>query len=122
MLDRPYPSDEDGKRVTGEGLQLANPAVRFGAQQGETCGAVKDLGRNQIDRAASIQTVNLPTRGNCTAIIQTFQEECVSESLAMAKADHKAAYKQPPARGDREMFAVVSLKDPASGDMKGFLP
>ena len=94
---------------------MANPAYSLGAQQGEKCGAVDDLRRNQIETAASTQTVNLPTRDRGTAIIRTSQEEGVSESLAMAMADHKDAYKRLPARGDREMLAVVTLKDPASG-------
>ena len=31
LLDRPLSADEDGKLVTGEGLQLANPAYSLGA-------------------------------------------------------------------------------------------
>ena len=40
----------------------------------------------------------------------------------MAKAAHKDAYKQLSARGDHGMLAVVTLKDPASGKMRGFIP
>ena len=40
----------------------------------------------------------------------------------MAKADQKDACTQMPARGDREMLAVVLLKDPAPGRTRGFIP
>ena len=40
----------------------------------------------------------------------------------MARADRKDAYRQRPARADREMPAVVTLMDPAPGKMRGFSP
>ena len=75
-LDGPFPFDEEGQMITGEGPQLVNPAFRFGVQQGEKLRAVDDLKRSQTNRAAAIRTpVNLPTWDHFSAVIRTFQEE-----------------------------------------------
>ena len=122
-LDGPFPFDEEGKMITGEGPQLVNPAFRFGVQQGEKLRAVDDLKRSQTNRAAAIRTpVNLPTWDHFSAVIRTFQEAKMSEGLAMAKADHRDAYKQLPVRKDQECFAIVTLRDPTSGKLRGFIP
>ena len=46
----------------------------------------------------------------------------MSENLAMAKADHRDAYKQLPVKEDHKMLAVVTLKEPDTGEMRGFIP
>ena len=62
--------------------------------------AIDALKRRKTNRAAAIKTpVNLPTWGQFAAVIRTFQEGGAKESLSMAKADHKVAYKQLPVRG-----------------------
>ena len=67
--DGPFPFDEEGKLVTGLGLQLANPASRFGAQRSGKVGASDDLKRSQTERAAATRApLKLPTRGNFSAI------------------------------------------------------
>ena len=120
-LDGTLSFDEEGRCVTGVGPQLTNPASRFGLQHGEKLRAVDDLKRRQADRAAAIQTpLKLPMRGHVAAIIQTFREKGTSGSLAMASAERRGAYKQLKARGDHKMWAVATLKDPASGQMRGF--
>ena len=40
----------------------------------------------------------------------------------MAKADHKDAYKQLPERYDYKMQEVVTLKDPTTVLLRGFIP
>ena len=42
--------------------------------------------------------------------------------MAMDKVAMDKAYKQLPARGDQQSFAVVALKNPTSGRMGGFIP
>ena len=66
--------------------------------------------------------MNLPTRDHFSAVIRTFQGAKTSEGLATAKADHRDDHKQLPARSDQECFAIVALRDPASGSMRGFAP
>ena len=93
-LDGPFPFDEEGELVIGEGRQLVNPACRFGAQQGEKLRAVDGSKRSQTNRSAAIRApVNLPTWDHFSAAIRTFQEEHLPEKLAAAKADHRDAYK-----------------------------
>ena len=122
-LQGPFKFDDEGNLVTNEGPQLANPAFRFGVQQGDKLRAVDDLKRSQTNRAAAVRTpVNLPTWDHFSAVIRSFQERGLSENLAMAKADHRDAYKQLPVRDDHKMFAVVTLKEPDSGEMRGFVP
>ena len=120
-LNGPFPFDEEEQMITGEGPQLVNPAFRFGVQQGGKLRAEDDLKRSQTNRAAAIRTpVNLPTRDHFSAVIRIFEEAKMSEGSAMAKADHRDAYKQLPVRSDQECFARVALEDPASGKMRGF--
>ena len=122
-LQGPFKFDDEGNLVTNEGPQLANPAFRFGVQQGDKLRAVDDLKRSQTNRAAAVRTpVNLPTWDHFSAVIRSFQERGLSENLAMAKADHRDAYKQLPVRDDHKMLAVVTLKEPESGEMRGFVP
>ena len=92
-LSGPSPFGVNGKLVTGDGPQLANPAFRFGAQQGPKLIAAGDLKRSQTNRAAAIRApVNLQTRGHFPAAIRMFQEEQTSKkSLVVAKADHRDA-------------------------------
>ena len=74
-------------------------------------------------KAGAIQTpVNLPTSGHFSAISRVFREAGFAECLAMAKADHRDAYKQLPVRGGRKMLAVAILRGPKSGEMGGFGP
>ena len=64
-LQGPFDFDEEGNLVTAEGLQLANPASRFGVQKGSKLRAADDLKRSQTNRAAAVKTpVNLPTWGH----------------------------------------------------------
>ena len=108
-LDGPFPFDGDGKLVAGAGERPADPACRFGVQQGKKLIPVDDCKRSQANMPTAIRTpVNLPTWDHVAAIISTFQGKGMSGNLA---------YKQPPARDDHKMLAVVSLKDPASGKM-----
>ena len=58
----------------------------------------------------------MPTWDHLAATVRTFQEGGVSENPAAATADRGEAYKQLPARGDREMLALGILKDPAPGE------
>ena len=46
-LDGPFQFGEEGGLVTAEGPHLANPAFRFGAQQGEKLRAGGDLKRSR---------------------------------------------------------------------------
>ena len=46
----------------------------------------------------------------------------VEESLAFAKADHSAAYKQLPVCEERKRPAAVSPRDPRSNEEGGFAP
>ena len=122
-LHGPFAFDEEGNLVTEEGPQLANPAFRFGVQQGTKLRAVDDLKRSQTNRAAAVRTpVNLPTWDHFSAVIRSFHEKGMSENLAMAKADHRDAYKQLPVKEDHKMLAVVTLKEPDTGEMRGFIP
>ena len=62
-LAGPFPFDEDGKLGTGLGPHLANPAFRFGAQQGGKLRASDHLKRSLTNRGTAAQTsVNHPTR------------------------------------------------------------
>ena len=73
-LRGPNVFDGEGGLVTDDGSQLANPAFRFGAQQGEKLRAVDNLKRSQTDRATAIRTpVNLPIWGHFAAVIRTFK-------------------------------------------------
>ena len=122
-LDGPFPFDENGGLVTGEGPQLADPAFRFRGQQGEELRAGYDLKRSEKAKAAVIRTpVNLPTWGHVISITRTFQERGVPGSLPMATADHRDAYKQLPLRGDHGMLAAVTLQYPATGRHRGLMP
>ena len=77
--------------------------------------------RSQTNRAAAIRAaVIFLTWGNFSAATRKFQEEQISEKLAMAKAVNRDAYKQLPVRGDQQYFAVVDPKDPASGKIRRF--
>ena len=74
-LGAPIPFDEDGKLVTGEGHQLANPAFSFGAQQGGKLGAVDELKRIQ-----SQAPVHLPTRSYPSVRVEaTYEPQPSSE-------------------------------------------
>ena len=98
--------------MTEEGPQLANPAFRFGVQLGSKLRAVDDLKRSTTNRAADVRTpVKLPTWGHFSAVIRSFQERGLPGNLAMARADHRDAYKQLPVRDDRKVLAVVALKE-----------
>ena len=55
-------------------------------------------------------------------MVRTFQEGQVEESLAFAKADHRAGYNQPPVCAGRKRLAAVSLRDPKSDEIRGFTP
>ena len=55
-MDAPFPFDQDGRLVTGEGKQVFNPAFRFGVQLGVKLRAVDDLKRGRTNGAASMQT------------------------------------------------------------------
>ena len=72
-LGGPFLFDEDGRLVTGEGPQSADPAFRFGLQQDDKQRAPDGLKRGQTNRATATQTpVNLSTWGHFAAIIRTF--------------------------------------------------
>ena len=73
----PFPFDEDGNTVTGEGPKLA--------QQGGRLRAVDFLKRSQTNRAAAIKTpINAPTWDHIAAVIRTFQGKGLSGNLATA--------------------------------------
>ena len=81
--------------MTGRGPQIANPAFRFGVQQGEKFGAVGDPEWSQTSSAAAIGTrVNLPTRDHFAAISRLFQESGAAACLGMDKVDSRDARKQ----------------------------
>ena len=46
----------------------------------------------------------------------------MKEILDLANADQKDAYKQLPVKGDHKMPAVVALKEPSTGQLRGFAP
>ena len=122
-LDGPFPSDEDGKLVTGEGPQRANLASRFGLQPGKKLRVVDGLRRSPTDTAAAARTsVNPLTWDHFAALVRTFQAKGTSGNVATAKADSGYAYIQLPARDGRKMWVVVFPKDPPSGKMRGFIP
>ena len=97
---------------------------------GEKVRAVGDHDGNRMNRAVAIQRpVNLPTWGHFAVTTGTFQDEGISESLAMARAGHRMlvadyrdTYKQPLVRDEHKMLAVATLKGPASGTVRGFIP
>ena len=61
-LNGPFPFDENGKLMAGNGPQLVNPAFRFGAQQKAKLREVNDSKRSQTNRAAAIRApLNFPT-------------------------------------------------------------
>ena len=100
--------------MTGLGPRLANRASRFGVEQGRQLTAVGDLRRSRTNRAAAAYTSINPLSGS-----GMFQEADISERLAMATADHEATYKQQPLWGARKMLAIVALRGPNSGKMRG---
>ena len=79
--------------MTGFGLQLVNPATKFGVQQGGELRAVDAVKGSQTDRAAVVRTpVNPPTSGHFAAFFRTFREAGIPECLAMAGAVRSGAY------------------------------
>ena len=122
-LRGPFPYDDEGRLVTRLGLQLANPAVRFGVQREGEFIAADDLKRSETKRAAAIQTQgNLPTWDHFEAISSLFQESWASECLATATADQRGAHKHQPVLEEREMLSVATQQDPKSGKTRGFVP
>ena len=116
----PFPSDGDGGLVTDGGPQLASPAFRLEAQQGEELRAVDDLRRSHTNRAAAIQTpVNLPPWGHFATVI-TFRDKGPEDSLSIAREGRMDPFTQPPERAGKRMAAVATSKYPASGKVGGF--
>ena len=50
------------------------------------------------------------------------QEGGTNQSLALAKADRRAARKRLPVCDERNELAAVSLSEPKSREMRGFIP
>ena len=93
----------------------------MGPNKGAKLRAVDDLKRSQTNRAAAIRIpVNLLKWIHISAATGTFQESGAKRNLAMAKADHKDAYKQLPVKNDHRLPAAVTLQDPESGVLRGF--
>ena len=91
-LDGPFPSDDEGRLITGQGPQPVNLTFRLGVQQGGKLRAVDDLKRSQADRTAKVRTpVNLPACGNLAAIIRMVCGEDSPKCVVIVKADHKGA-------------------------------
>ena len=122
-LDGPRKFQEQGElMVKGEPV-LANPAVRFGAQQGSKLRAVDDLERSATNDATFASTpINLPSWDHIAQMCALFYLKGNRLPLAMAKADHADAYKQLPAATKDELAAVVTLKRPVGGEWYGFIP
>ena len=92
-LDGPFPFAVEGKLVTGLGLQLVNPATKFGGQQVGELRAVDVVERSRTDPAAAVRTpVNPPTWGQFAAFFRTFRDAGIPDCLAMARAVRSGAY------------------------------
>ena len=122
-LDGPHPFNERGELlVNGEPVR-ANPAFRFGVQQGEKLRAVDDLKRSATNDATSVATpINLPSWDHIAQMCALYYLKGYRRPLAMAKADHADAYKQLPVTTKDELAAVVTLKDLVDGNWYGFIP
>ena len=122
-LDGPHPFNDEGElMVNGEPVQ-ANPAFRFGVQQGEKLRAVDDLKRSATNEATFVATpINLPSWDHIAQMCSLYYLKGDRRPLAIAKADHADAYKQLPVATKDELAAVVTLKDLVDGRWYGFIP
>ena len=102
---------------------LANPAFRFGAQQGLKLRAVDDLKRGATNDATSVSTpITLPSWDHIAQMRALFHLKGSRRPLAMAKTDHADAYKQLPATTKDELAAAATLRHPVDGEWYGFIP
>ena len=119
----PHRFNEKGELMVDGKPVLANPAFRFGVQQGSKLRAVDDLKRSATNDATFVSTpINLPSWGHIAQICALYYLKGDRRPLAMAKADHADAYKQLPATTEDELAAAVTLKNPAGGQWYGFVP
>ena len=122
-LHGPHPFNERGELVVGGKPVRANPAFRFGAQQGQKLRAVDDLKRSATNDATFVATpINLPSWGHIAQMCALYYLRGDRRPLALAKADHADAYKQLPVTTKDELAAAVTLKDPVDGQWYGFIP
>ena len=112
-LDDPHCYNENGERLVGDEPLVANPAFRFGVQQGEELRAFEHLKRSSTNDAAFLATpINLPSWGHIAHMCSVFHLKGDRRPLAMAKADHADAYKQLPVATRDELAAAVTMKTP----------
>ena len=122
-LHGPHPFNEHGELMVGGKPVRANPAFRFGAQQGKKLRAVDDLKRSATNDATFVATpINLPSRDHVAQMCALYYLKGDRRPLAMAKADRADAYKQLPVTTEDELAAVVTLKDLVDGQWYGFIP
>ena len=107
-----YRYSRHGKLLTGEGPQTGSPASRLGVGQRPRRRAVSNLRRRHKNKVAAAHApVCLTQRGRFPAVIRAFQEVKPEGCLAVATADHKAAYFRPPACGDNKgLYALTPRK------------
>ena len=122
-LHGPRRSTEQGELMVEGKPVLANPAFRFGVQQGRKLRAVGDLKRSATNDATFVATpINLPSWDHIAQMRALYYLKGDRRPLAMAKADHADAYKQLPVTTNDELAAAVTLKGPVDGQRYGFIP
>ena len=122
-LDGPRRYSENGRLVVGNEPMVANPAFRFGVQQGEKLRAVDDLKRSSTNDATLIATpLDLPSRDHIAHTCSLCYLKGDRRPLAITKADHDDAYKQLPVATREELTAAVTAQNPTDGSWYGCIP
>ena len=102
---------------------IPNPDFRFGDQQVDKLRAGYDARRSSAGEATLVKAPSyFPSWDHVALMRMLFDKKGEVRPLAMAKANHADARKQLPVKKVAEPAAVVTLKDPADGPWRGFIP
>ena len=98
-------------------------ACRLGLKQVEEHRSVVVLKQSGSNKASATRTsIDIPSLGNLLQDRRSFRKDGFLSRLGMAKAARADAYKHLPLRAEDKCAAVVTLRNPVVGDVRGFFP
>ena len=115
-------------RGVGSNVRMRFREVQYSVYQGESFAARPHLGpefskeTNSGQRARQVLTpINLSNWDHFSSMIKPLIDQCLGAQLRLAKADHRAAYRQLPLRPEQRRLSTITLRDPGSGSWKVLL-
>ena len=113
----PDPLAADGQPTTWHSKQF-NISCRFCVLQPDKFRACDDLKHSMTHLACSVHTpIQLVSRGHIACLSQLLSRD--GGDWVLVKADHEAAYKQPPIDPRDRRHAIASLRNPLTHTWQG---